>query len=148
MIWSIAAITYRAAGNVHKTRDIALQIQQSVQLDGGFGRAMCCPAKQAQAQLQRGRVQGEDPCALQIHAQRLIGIQRQCQINQHSPKIRIQLPRPCGVGVSQGIAGNASAAKTHAVQITASRSQVDLDITQGLASAQLGKGHGVELVAT
>jgi hypothetical protein len=61
-------------------------------------------------------------------------------------KVGVDLPRAGGVRIGQRVARNRLAAKAHVVQPLGLRTQVDLDVAQGLAVGQLGEGHGEELV--
>lgn len=65
------------------------QVQQRVQLDGYLGRTKWCPVKQAQAQVDGGRIQRIDaPCDVHIQAQWLVGIELIGASNQDYRKVR------------------------------------------------------------
>ena len=131
--------------DVNEAGDGAMQVQQRVQLDGRFGGAKRCPRMQRQTQIDGGSVEGVNG-RIQIDAQRLLGIQRSGHTNQVLGKVRIDLPRSGGVRIGQRVARNRLTTKTHVVQPLGLRTQVDLDVAQGLPVGQLRKCHGKELV--
>ena len=51
-------IRYLAPGNMHKTRDIAAQIDQGVELDSALATAKLSPGKQRQAEIDGGGIEG------------------------------------------------------------------------------------------
>ena len=136
-----------AIGDVNKTENIAVQVQQRMHPNSGFGRAKRCPRVQRQAQIDGGGVEGENRC-IQIDTQRLLGVQRPSHANQMLRKVGINLPRLCGVRMGKRVARNCLAAKSHVVQPFGLGAQVHFDVAQGLAVGQLRKRHGQELIQT
>ena len=134
-----------AVGDVNETWDIASQIQQCVQLDGGLGRSKRSPGKHRQTQVDGAGVEGVDR-RVEFQTERLLGVQGSRQANQMLGEVGIDLPRASGVRVGQRVARNRLAAKPHVVQPTRLSAKIDFDVAQGLAVGQLRKGHGEKLV--
>ena len=61
-------------------------------------------------------------------------------------EVGVDLPRPCGVGIGQGIARDGLAAQSHVIEPLGLGAQVDFDIAQGFSVGQLGKSHGQKLI--
>jgi len=87
-------------GNPYKTRDIATQIDQCVQLDPGLGPAEVGPGEQRQAQIDRGRVEGVHRL-LERHAHGLVGVALPSPADQHRGEVGPDAPVPPLVGVRQ-----------------------------------------------
>jgi hypothetical protein len=51
-------IVHFSAGNVDKTRNVATEIDQSVELDGGLAFAKSGPGKKLQTEIDRSRIEG------------------------------------------------------------------------------------------
>lgn len=136
-----------AIGDMNKAGDRSAQIEQGMQLDGGFGRAKRRPWMHRQTQVDSGCVEGINR-RIQIDSHRLVGIQRPRHRNQMLRKIGINLPWPNSVRIRQRVAGNRFAAKPHVVQPVRLRPQIDFDIAQGFSIRQLSKGHRKELIQT
>ena len=131
-------------GHLDDRGDGAPQVQQGVQLDRSFALAEQGPGKQAQAQVDRRRIEGID-CRLQVQAQFLVGIQAPGFPNQLPGQIGVDAPVPCFVGLRQSAAGHA-ALEPETVEDLASGVQASFDVAQALPVGQLGEGHGQELV--
>ena len=82
----------------------------------------------------------------EIHADRIVGIQRPRDGNQHLGEIGKDAPIVRLVGVGQRGARHRPA-KAHVVQLAAHSAQAGFDVAQTLAVGQLRKGHGQILVA-
>ena len=136
-----------AVGDVNEAGDIAPQVQQRMQLDGGFGGAKRSPGKHRQTQVDGGGVERVNR-RLQFERERLAGVQRPGHANGMLCKVGVDLPRTRGVCVGQRVARNRLAAKPHVVHPPGLRTQVDFDVVQGLPVSQLGEGHGKELIQT
>src|ERR1035438_4235134 len=67
-------IVHLAVGDVNKARNVAAQIQQSVQLDGRLGRTKRCPRKDREAQIDGRGIERVDRLR-QIHSEGFLGIQ-------------------------------------------------------------------------
>ena len=136
-----------AIGDVNETGDVASQVQQGVQLDDRLGRAKRGPGKHRQAQVDGAGVERVDR-SVEFQSKRLLGLQGSRQANQVLGEVRIDLPRACGIRIGQRVARNHLAAKPHVVQPPCLRTQIDLDVAQGLPVSQLREGHGEELIQT
>ncbi len=134
---------------MNETGDGASQIQQSMQLDGGFGLAKRCPGKQRQAQIDSGGVERANR-RFEFAQQRSVELVARVKCCRGADQVLGQLgknlPRARGVGVSQGVARDALAAQTHVIPLRTFHPQVELDTSQRVASSELRVGHDVELI--
>ena len=124
--------------DVDEGGDIAVQIEQCVHFDGGPA-AEPRPRKQAPAQVVGGRVQ-RVKTLIQHHTERIGGIQRSCDGDQHLRKVGPDALVVRVIGVGQRGTCHATA-KTHVVQLATHRPQAGLDVAQPLAAGQLREGH-------
>ena len=142
-------VVHLAVADVDKTGDGASQVQQGMQLDGRFGLAKRCPRKQRQAQIDGGGVERVNRC-LEFAQQRTVEFVVRVKCGGGADQILSQLgknlPRPRGVGVSQGVARDALAAQTHVIPLYTFHPQVELDTAQRIAPSELCVGHDVELI--
>ena len=136
-----------AVCDVHEGGNVASEIDGRVNLDRSFGLAKACPREHGQTQIDGARVEGINRL-LQIDAKEISRIQRTRHADEVLRQIAVDLPRACGVGTRQGVSRDGVATKAHVIQTFALSAQVDLDVAQGFASRQLGKGHGKELIET
>ena len=131
--------------DVNEAGDRAAQIEQRVQFDCRLGGSKRRPRIHGQAKIDcRGieRVHRR----VQVHAQRLAGIQRSRHCNEMLSKIGINLPRSRGVRIGQGIARYCRTSKAHVVQPMRLRPQIHLDVAQRFPIGQLRKRHSEELI--
>ena len=91
-----------------KRRDAALQVQQGMEFDGGFGLSEMRPGEDGQAQVDGGGVQGIDG-VIEFDSQVVLGIQGSGEADEGVGEVGIQAPVALPVGVGQGIAGHAAA---------------------------------------
>ena len=75
-------VVHLAVGNVDEGGDVAAQIEQRVHLDGGLVAAETRPGKQAETQIDGGRIQ-RVKALVQIHAHRFAGIKRPRDADQY-----------------------------------------------------------------
>ena len=127
-----------AVGDVNETGNIASQVQQRVQLDGGLGRAKRSLGKHRQTQIDGAGVE-RVARRIELQSERLRGVQGTSQANQVRGEVGIHLPRACGVRIGQRVARNRLTAKPQVVQPSCLGAQVDLDVAQGFAIGQLRK---------
>ena len=99
------------------------------------------------ARFDRQVVQHIDRC-VQIHAQRVVRVQRTSQTNQGLTQVGVDLPRVRGVRIGQRVARDGVAAKAHVIQARSLSPQIDLDVPQALAVGELCEGHCKELIQT
>ncbi len=105
-----AYIVHLAVADVDETRDIAVQIEQRMQLDGSLLGSKRCPCKHRKAQIDSGRIQRVDS-GLQVHAERLLGIHRTRDRNQALREVGIDLPRAHRIGVGKRVSRDQATAK-------------------------------------
>src|SRR3990167_7412227 len=144
-------IVHQAIADVNETGDRTSQVQQGVQLDSRFGGTKRSPRKKAQAQVDGGRVQRVNRRPhqrLQLCTGRVVGVQRSGDTNQVMRQIGKDLPGAYSIGVGQRVARDGLAAKSEVIEMLALRPQIDLDVAQGFASCELGKGQAQELIQT
>ena len=107
-------IVHLAVADVDKTWNRSTQIHQGVKFDGCFCRAKRRPRKQAQAQIDRGRVQRVNGCAHQrfeLDARCVVGVKRTSHADQMMGQIGKDFPWSNSVGVGQCVARDGLAAK-------------------------------------
>ena len=133
-----------AVGNADKRGDVTVQVQQRVHLHGGLAPAELGPREQREAQVDGGRVQSVETL-IEIHADRIAGIQGPRDANQGLSEIGIDPPVARLVSVGQCRARDV-AAESHVVELAAKRTQARFDIAEAFAVGQLGEGHREELI--
>ena len=89
-----------AVRDADKRGDVAVQVQKSVHLDGGFVPAELGPREQRQAQIDGGRVQRVQTL-IQIHADGIGGIQRSRHADEHLCEVGVDAPVVGVIGVGQ-----------------------------------------------
>ena len=124
-------------GNADKRGDVTPQVQQRVHLQGGLVPAELGPGEQREAQIDGGRVQSVETL-IEIHADRIAGVQRPRDANQDLGEIGIDPPVARLVGVGQCGARHLGA-ESHVVELGAERTQARFDVAQAFAVGQLGK---------
>ena len=134
-----------AVADMNKCGYGAAQIEQGVQFDGRFVCSKRRPRINRQTQIDRRRVEGVDR-GVQVDRQRVFCIQRPRHGDQMRGEVGVDLPRPCGVCIGQGVARNRLATQPHVIEPLGLGAQVDLDIAQLLAVGQLGKSHRQKLI--
>ena len=102
------------------------------------------PGEQREAQVDGGRVQSVEGL-IEIHADRMAGVQGPRDANQDLGEISINLPVARLVGVGQCRACDL-AAESHVVELGAERTQAGFDVAQAFAVGQLGERHAEELI--
>ena len=131
-------------GEVDKGGDIAAQVQQGMEFDGGFGLAEVCPGEHGQAQVDGGGLEGIDG-VIEFQSQVVVGIQGSGEADEGLGEVGVEAPVAGLVGVGKGIAGDA-AAQSHMIEFILVRPQADLDVAQALAVGELGEGQTEKLV--
>ena len=125
--------------DVNERRDVAPQVQQRVQLDGGLGGAEQRPRKDRQAQVDGGCVQGVDG-VVELKPQVLVGIQRTGDANHGLCELGVDAPVPALIGVGERVARH-PAANAHVIELVLVCAQTDFDIAQALAEGELSECH-------
>jgi hypothetical protein len=140
-------IVQLAVAEVDEARDVAVQIEQRVQLDGRLLGSKRCPRKHRQKQIDGGRIERVDG-SFQVHAQRLLGIHWTSHSHQALREVGIDLPRARRVGIGQRVARNDVAAKAQVIEPMRLSAKIDLDVSQRLAPRQLRERHSEKLIET
>ena len=135
-----------SAGNVDKTRDVAAQIDQSVELDGGLAFAKSGPGKELQTEIDRCRIEGVNRL-LEIDGQRFARIEFAGVGNEDGGDVGIDTPVSGVVGLGQSIAGNGTA-EAHVIQFGLEGVQAGFDVAQAGSERQLCKSQAEELIVT
>ena len=132
--------------NMHKTGNVAAQIQERVQLDGTLAAAKLRPREQAQAQVDGRGVERIDGL-FEIDGQWVLRIQPPRAANQHLGEIGVDPPIVSAIRSRQGAARDLSA-KSRVVQFRSQRSQARFDVPQAFAKRELREPQAKELIAT
>ena len=132
------------SGDANKRRDRAMQIEQRVHFDGGLGGTKMRRRKQAEAEVDGGRVQ----CVcggIEIDVEAFAGIELMCLLHQPHGQFGAEASVVRLVGVGQrGVAHRRG--KTHGVELVGLGVEARLDVAQALAVGQLRKRHGAILL--
>ena len=132
--------------NMHKTEDVAPQIQQRVELHRAFPTAKLRPRKEAQTQIDCRGVESIDGL-FECHSQRIVGVQFSRSANQHLGEVGIDPPIVDAIGIRQRAPRNLTP-KTGMIQLRSHGPQTRLDVAEAFAKSQLGKRQAKELIAT
>ena len=129
-----------------KTRDIAMQVYQRMQFDGGLAFAKSRPGKQRKTKIDGGGIEGV--CRLfQIDSEAFLGIQFPGHADQYMGKIRIDSPVSflvcIGKSASRDLASNASV-----IEFGFLGTQTCFDIPQAFPVGDLCESHAEELIET
>jgi len=124
-----------AIRDMNERRDIAAQIEQSVQLDRRLLLAKARPRKQRQAQIDGGGVQ-RIRRLLQLHPEPVLGIESAGDADERIREILIDAPVAAFVGVGQRAASD-PAANAQVVELARLRAQAGLDVAQAFPIGQL-----------
>ncbi len=122
------------AGDMDESRDVAAQIQQRVQLDGGLALLERRPREDREAEIDGGGVEGVDGL-VEIDAERLAGIQAPGNTDQGLGEVGVNAPVAPFVGIGQGGARDISA-DAHVVKLARLGAPADFDVAQALAIGQ------------
>jgi hypothetical protein len=137
-------IVHFPAGNMDKTRDVAAQVDERMQLDGSLAPAKARPREEGQTQIDRCGIESVD-CFLQSDAQGVAGIELPGTSNEDSGEVGVDAPVAVLVGFGQGVARDV-AANACVIQFGFQRVQTDFDVAQAGAVGQLRKGHAQKLI--
>lgn len=131
-------------GNMKKCRDVAAQIQQRVDFDGGLRLAEPRPRKQGETKIDHRRVESVEG-VIEFDSKRIVGMERPCDTDQGLRAICNYRPIPILVGIGQCRARNCSA-EAHVVELAAHGMEARFDISQAFSVSQLGEGHRQKLI--
>ncbi len=133
-----------AVADMQESRDISVQIEQSVELHSRLGRAERCPRKQRQAQIDSCRVESVDG-VVELNSKRLAGIEVAGRADQTFGEIGIDAPVARRVCIGEGVAGHPTT-DAHVIDLLRLSAQARLDVAQALPEGQLRKHHDQELI--
>ena len=133
-----------AVADMNEARDIAPQIQQGMQFDGGLRAHEGRPWKDREAEVDGGRIEGVDGL-VEIDAEAVLGVEAPGDGDQGLGEVGVDAPVALVVGVGQGVSGD-TPANAHVIELGALRPQAGLDVAQALAVGQLGEGHAEILI--
>ena len=133
-------------GNMHKTRNVAAEVQERMQLDGSLAAAKLGPGEQAQAPVDRRGVERVDRL-LKIDGQRFLFVQLPRPANQHLREIGIDSPIVGAIRIGQRAARNL-ATKTRVIQLRSQSAKAGLDVPQAFSKGKLREPQAQKLIAT
>jgi hypothetical protein len=136
-----------AVGDMDEGRDVATQVQEGMELDGGLGRTKQRPWKDRQAQVDGGGIECIDG-VVEFEPQILVGIERAGHADQGLGEIGVDAPVTPFVGPGQRVACHVRRTKAHVVQLALMGLEARLDIAKALSMSELGKRHDEILVET
>jgi hypothetical protein len=139
-------VVHFPVGNADKTRNIAAQVDERMQLYRAFASAKTRPGEQRQAQVDCRGIEGVG-CCVQIHGKAVVDVKFLGGRNQHVGKIGVDSPVAMFVGVGQRAPGDTSA-KTGVIQLWSHRSQARFNVPQAFAVGQLCESHADKLIET
>lgn len=130
--------------DLHKGRNVALQVEQGMQLDGCVVGSVSSPGTKGKTKVDGGAIQSVDRL-LQLYSEILVGIKRASHGDQSLGQIGIDAKVASLVGIGQGAARH-MAADAQMIEPRTQSSQTGLAIAQTFAIGQLGEGHAQKLV--
>jgi len=133
-----------AVGNADHGWDGPAQIQERVQFDRALGGAKARRREEAQAEVDRGRVQGVDRLR-QPDSDRVSRIKPPGSRDQSLGQIGVNAPVAVAVGVGQS-AVRPARAKTQMIELVLARVKTGLNVRQAFTRSELGERHSQELV--
>jgi hypothetical protein len=133
-----------ATRRVDEAGDIAAQIEERVQLDGGLGLAEARLWKHRQTQVDGAGVQRVDGI-VQFHRKAVLRIERSRGVDQAQCEVLVDPPVPLLVGIGQSTALNA-AANPQVIELGRVGPQAGFDVAQALPERQLRERHAQELI--
>ena len=136
-------IMHTAGGDNDDGGKVALKGQQGVEFDGGLALAKGSPAKQREAQVNRGGVQRVSR-RLEFKAKGFIGVERGGLLDEYLGEVGKDAPVPLFIGHRQRIAGG-GLPDAGVVEFRAQGRQTGFDVAQTFAPGQLCERQHEEL---
>ena len=127
-------------------RDVAAQIEQGMELDGGLATLERRPREQGEAEVDGGGVERIDG-VVKIDAERVIDVQAPGDADQGLGEVGMDAPVALLVCIGQGCARDMSA-NAHVVELGALGAQTGFDITQTFTIGKLRERHAQILIET
>ena len=125
-------------------RDAAPQVQQRMELHGGFALAEFGPGENRKTEIDDRGIEGVD-CPVELQSEILGCVQLSGRLNQHLSEVGINSSVSDLVGVGQGVSGDL-ASNPHVIELGFGHAQARLDIPQTFPVGQLRKSHAEELI--
>ena len=133
-------------GNPHEGGYVAAQVHERVQLYRPFATAESRPRERAEAEVDRGTVEGVNRLP-QLDADRFVGVELSRSTNQNLSEIGEDMPVVGAIGVGQ-CAPRDLAPKAGVVELVFEGAQARLDVSQAFAKSQLRERHAEKPVRT
>ena len=131
--------------NMDKRRNVAAQIEQGVQLDGGFGSTERRSGKNRQTQIDGG-VERVDRL-LQIDTEPVLRIERSCHADQTLREVGVDTPVAHAMALAKVLRATVER-NSEMVEFGLLCAQTGFDVAQALSIGQLREGHAQELIQT
>jgi len=131
-------------GNLNKRGDRAAQVKQGVQLDRSLSGAEARPREHRQAEVDGGGVQGVDR-VVEIEAERLAGVHRTRDVDEHLSEVGIDPPVVGLVGIGQR-GPRDLAAEAPVIELALNGAKARFDVAETLAEGQLSKSETKKLI--
>ena len=136
-------VMHAAGGDNDDGGKVALERQQGVEFDGGFGTAERGPGKERETEVNGGGVQRIGG-GLEFKTERLIGVKRGGLPDEDLGEIGKDAPVAIFIGLGQRAAGG-GLADAGVVKFCAEGRQAGFDVAQAFTPSQLGKRQHEEL---
>ena len=131
-------------GDRHECRDRSVQVDHSVELDGGFAFSKSGPRKEAHAQVYRGSVDGVDDL-VDLRDISIRCVQLTSLANEDLSEFEIDAPVPRLVGVGE-IGSSYQPSYPHRVEQIGLGAKACLDVAKTFPESQLSESHAKELI--
>jgi len=133
-----------AISDYSKVWQIAIVVKQQVELDSTLGLTEVCPGKQAETEVDSGRIKAEQ---LVLEAEFLLFTRAlaMAKVPQVKEGILIKLPGTVGVGIGKGALGWGGA-QSQVTELATGDCQSVADLSQALSLGQLTEEHGYILI--
>ena len=136
-----------SVGYVNECGNVAMQVEERVQLDGALRFAEPRPREQRQAEVDRRGVKRVDG-VLDIKAgKRVVGVDAPGDVDEVLREVGVDPPVTGLVGVGEVVAGH-PATDAHVVELSGLGAQAGFDVAQAAPVGELGEGHAPVLIRT
>ena len=135
-----------ARRHMNKGRDVAAQVQESMQFHCCLGATKGSPGEDGKAQVDGGGVECVNR-VVELDAKTVVEIQPTSRLDQGLSQVGIDTPVTLFVGFRQSTARNPGS-YPHVVKLLTLGTQTGFDVSQTFPVSQLGKGHAAILILT
>jgi len=132
--------------NVDKTRDVAAQVEERVQLDGSFATAEAGPRKEFQTEIDGRRIERVNGLG-KHRTQGFVRVKLPRLADQHLGEVGVDAPIVNAIGVGQRAARDRPS-KSRMVKFGGNGAQAGLDVAQAFAERELCESQTKKLIAT